>query len=866
MKIGNWIKRRFRRDLPGDRLSAGEIESLRTAFKTRYHSFKLLLNANNKALEAMTQLEEALRGSSPFGMTFVRARITALSTNVFQMIKHLNELAPNKHEALFERFRHIRGKISPCMEEKEAVKADPLVISLRNCRRDMADKVGAKAANLGEVGRALHLPIPNGFVITAAAYQRFMAHDDLKSEIQRRIQAAGAESMEQLYALSASIQQFIIRASIPSDLKKEIQNHYDLLEHEEVEGIRVAMRSSALGEDTEGLSFAGQYRSELNVSAENVFEAYKEIVASKYSLQAMAYRFNRGIREEDIAMCVACVAMVDAAAGGVMYSGNPGDREDDSIIINSVWGLPKAVVDGTMPADLFVISRDAPVKILQKNIARKTRKFICDPAEGISRMDTAEEEAAAASLNDDQAVELARIALRVEAHFGTPQDMEWAVDQEGSVVLLQCRPLHRVETAKIRVKQEKTASLPVLVKGGVTASPGVAAGPVYRVSSNMDALQFPDRAVLVAAQALPRWAPLLHRAAAIVTEQGGLTGHLATVAREFAIPALFGMKDATAILSNGQITTVDADNQVVYRGEIHALAETRKAPINVMKGSPVYNSLKGAARHIIPLNLLDPDAPEFNPGHCETFHDITRYCHEKAVVEMFRFGKDHHFPERSSKQLYCDVPMQFWVINLDDGFKEEVNDRWIPIENICSIPMLSIWQGMTAIPWEGPPAVDSRGFMSVLFEATANPALDPASGTSYGMRNYFMISRNFCSLQSRFGFHFSTAEALVGERAVENYISFQFKGGAANLERRIFRAQFLGKILEQYNFRTEIRQDAAFARVEGYEQPFMEERLRILGYLIIHTRQLDMIMSNEAAMHHQRQRILKDLRQIIVPH
>ncbi len=867
MKIDNWIKNFFHKGAPGKRLSPDDIESLRTAFKVRYHNFKLLLNANNKALELMTELEEALRGSSPFGMGFVRARTTAISTNVFQIIKHLNELAPHKYEALPERFKEIQARISPFLKANEVLKEGPLVVSLRDCGKAMADQVGSKAANLGEIGRGLHLPIPNGFVVTATGYRRFLEHNDLRSEIRRRIQSAGAESMEELYTLSASIQRLIIRASVPSGLEGEIRKHYGLLEQKEGKGVRVAMRSSALAEDMPGLSFAGQYRSELNVSGESILEAYKEIVASKYSLQAMAYRLNRGIREEDVAMCVACMTMVDAAAGGVMYSGNPGDIRDHSILISSVWGLPKAVVDGTTPSDLFIISRDESMKILRKDIAGKKQKFVCYPREGICRMDTTGNEAIAASLSDVQAMELARIALRLEACYGTPQDVEWAVEADGSIIILQCRPLQHMETGK---KEGKTAawekeSVPVILKGGVTASAGVAAGPVFLLRKNMDVLQFPDGAVLVAAQALPGWAPLLSRAAAVVTEQGGITGHLATVAREFGVPALFGLKDAMTVLKNGDMVTIDADNVRVCEGQIAALLESREAPLNIMKGSPVHESLKGAAQHIIPLHLLDPDAPEFNPGHCGTLHDITRFCHEKSVIEMFRFGKDHRFPERSSKQLYCDVPMQFWVINLDDGFKEEVIDRWILLDNISSVPMLSLWQGMVAVPWKGPPPVDSKGFMSVLFEATANPALDPSTGTSYGMRNYFMISRNFCSLQSRFGFHFSTVEAIVGERAIENYISFQFKGGAANLERRIARAHFVSEILDQYDFHTQIREDAAFARLEGYEQSFMEERLRVLGYLIIHTRQLDMIMANGDAMNHQRRKILKDLREMVAP-
>ena len=861
IKFSEIINKFLKRNQPE---SSSDAEHLRNDFKSRYQSFKILLSSNNKALDIMADIEKLLDGSRLFGMSHIKGNCTAVSVNVYKMIKNLEVLAPGKYRELSLGFTDIQKQIDKIISFKEPEKNEPLVIPLDSVNKDMADVIGSKMANIGEMKNRLNLTVPAGFVITAAAYKKFISYNDLQSEIERLFQSTETEDIEQLYTLSAKIRQTIIKADIPEELKTAIQEAYAKLEQNAGKKIRLALRSSAIGEDSAGSSFAGLYHSELNVSSDNIFEVYKNVVAGKYSLPAITYRFERGFRDEDVHMSVGCMEMVDAVAGGVMYSRNPVDMSDDYIFINSVWGLPKSVVDGSVDCDLFVVSRDSPMSLVHKDIKIKNRKFVCFPQEGICRMEITEELQAQPSLSSEQACALAEQAVKIEKYYGLPQDIEWAITDDGFYYMLQCRPLQILEAGNKIIppglgKKDET----VIVKGGVTASPGVASGKVFHVDKAVDILRFPESSVLVARQALPAWAPLLSRASAVITEQGGFAGHLANVAREFGVPAIFGIPKIYEKLKDDDLITVDANGLSIHAGRIESLATASGKTKNLMNESPVYEILKEVSRYIVPLNLLDPDSRDFKPAGCKTLHDITRFIHEKSVQEMFNFGKEHNFSERSGKQLVYDVPMQWWILNLDDGFREEVDGKYVNFDNIVSVPMIAIWEGITAFPWEGPPPVDGKGLMNVMFEATRNPALATGARSVYAQRNYFMISKYFCSLSSRLGFHFSIIESIVCDRVGENYISFQFKGGAADHDRRLKRVLFLAEILEEYGFKVTVKKDSLFSRIDNRERDFMEKRLKALGYLTIHTRQIDMIMARDSTVNYYKSKFKKDIDQII---
>jgi pyruvate,water dikinase len=286
---------------------------------------------------------------------------------------------------------------------------------------------------------------------------------------------------------------------------------------------------------------------------------------------------------------------------------------------------------------------------------------------------------------------------------------------------------------------------------------------------------------------------------------------------------------------------------------------------DIMAGSPVQRIVTEILQYITPLNLNDPASPQFKPSWCETLHDITRFCHEKSVSEMFNFGQRHRFDQAAAKRLVGKVPLEWWVIDLADGFREGTNieEKTVRIEDIVSVPMLAIWKGISAFPWQGPPPVSVRGFGSIIFQSTMRPELDPAVASALTVKNYFLISGNFCNLSVRLGYHYAMIEAYLSDLLTESYVTFRFKGGAADLGRKAVRARLLADVLETYEFRIELESDSLLATLKKKPTEYLKQRLQILGYLTLHARQIDMVMNSSGAVGQYREKFIADIEEML---
>ena len=351
----------------------GPSEALMNAFTVKYVNFKTLLESNSELLKIISDMEVKLRGDVLFGMSYVNAVTVRIVFHASRMVQSFESMAGRKYPVLTEILNRIHEVFRQDLEQRKPAKSPEYILRHQSITKEMTEFVGGKNANLGEVLSRLGLPIPDGFAITTTAFDRFIEANDLGDEIRRRKMELDLIDTEVILRVSEGIQQLFSEAQVPEDLEKAILGAYAELKarRDPAQGdLRIAMRSSAIGEDSE-LSFAGQYLSVLNVPQEKILQEYKRILASLFTPQAITYRLHMGITFEDAAMSVACLEMVPAKVSGVMYSRHPFNLLEDHVIINAVWGLGPYAVEGVVTPDTYTLSKDSQPVLLDSKISPK---------------------------------------------------------------------------------------------------------------------------------------------------------------------------------------------------------------------------------------------------------------------------------------------------------------------------------------------------------------------------------------------------------------------------------------------------------------------------------------------------------------
>ena len=419
---------------------------------------------------------------------------------------------------------------------------------------------GGKGANLGELSAA-GFPVPPGFVIGAPAYADFCDGGGLRRKIAERLAAVDVEDSAALAAASAELRSEFASTPLPPGIATTVEAAYRDLADDDPQAA-VAVRSSATAEDTEAASFAGMNETLLNVrGAEAVLDAVRRCWSSLFGARTIYYRAKRGFPQAEMDIAVVVQRQVMASRAGVMFTVDPARGDRDRIVIEGAFGLGEAVVSGSVSPDRYVVAKTS-MEIERREV--RSKELAIDPSEdgGTSTRALSAEEAARPVLDDDEVWAIAGLGRRIEAHYGAPQDTEWAIDAAGAIWMLQSRPV--TVAAPTQPDAAESAGVPLL--RGLGAAPGAAGGAVRRIDAVDRAEDLRDGEVLVTHMTAPDWVPLMRRAAAIVTDSGGMTCHAAIVSRELGIPCLVGTGEATKVLHDGQEVTVDAGAGVVLEG------------------------------------------------------------------------------------------------------------------------------------------------------------------------------------------------------------------------------------------------------------------------------------------------------------
>ena len=829
------LKRVWQRFVNKDRHTKAQAESAE-----KYAHFQRLLAANNAVLALMTDMEEKLSGDFLFDLQYIRATVKELIEETGSLVGALNGLGSDRYQNLTEAFGRISREVEEVLSQRREIPAAPLVLDFDVLDAGLTEVVGGKNANLGEVKNRVGLPVPNGFAISTYAYKLFLDHNHLTARLTDMLSQWRLDDLDSLALVSEELKQMIFAAQVPAALETAILEGYERLSEREGGRPLLAMRSSAVGEDLT-LTFAGQYATYLNVPPSEMVSRYKDIVASLFTPRALFYYKNKGFKEEEMAMGVAVLPIINARASGVLFSRQPEAPDQDAALINAVWGLGKYAVGGVINPDHYLVSYQPPGRVIQQEIPLKKVMLVNLPAGGVQEAPVPPPEVGAPCLNYGQLAQLVEFAAALERHYQKPQDVEWALDAGGQLWVLQSRTLH---VPPKRLPERKTRTIkqyPVLLDQGSVACRGVGAGPVVLVRRDEDLRNFPPGGVLVARHTSPKYVTVMPQAAAIITDAGSPTGHMALLAREFQVPTILNTGVATQILQSGQEVTVDANYNNVYAGIITELLEPRQPKGNDLADSPVFRTLKAVLKKVVPLNLINPQSETFTPEGCRTLHDIVRFAHEFSMREMFKLAEIEVQSARELVDLDSGLPFKVRVLDLGGGLQRGWKRKVRP-EQIASIHFKAFWHGLTAMRWpqDKPAGTQSLSSIFVKSEEEVAQGADP-----YRDQSYVVLSENYMNFSIRLGYHLSTVEAYVSNQINDNYITFTFRGGGSTPERRERRARLIEAIIDRMDLNYQRKGDTIEARLAKYPPEQMTQRLILFGKLTLYTKQLDMVLFSE---------------------
>ncbi|MFN5629883.1 MAG: phosphoenolpyruvate synthase [Bacteroidota bacterium] len=457
--------------------------------------------------------------------------------------------------------------------------------------RDISS-VGGKNASLGEMYSSLSnkgIMVPEGFAVTSQGYKQFINENKLLPILSSLLQEIDVKTFENLSSIALQIRTKIMESTFPKSLEKEIIEAYQLLVKNSGEEKTYAIRSSATAEDLPNASFAGQQETYLNVKGEiNLIKACHRCYASLFTDRAIKYRHDNGFDHMKVALSIGVQTMIrsDLASSGVMFTIDPDTGFDKVVLVSGAWGLGENVVQGTINTDEFLVYKPFLGKVKNPIIAHKlgsknktmvyselSNTEILKPEDAIVNTDTSAAKRNEYVLNDEEIIQLSKWACIIQEHYKCNMDIEWAKDgQNNKLYIVQARP----ETVHSNKKNNDYKEYSLLEKGeklcsGAGIGNKIVSGRARVLDSPSEISKLNKGEILVTERTDPDWDPVLKKAAAIITNQGGRTSHAAIVAREVGAIAVVGTGNGTQKIKDGQVITVSTakgNNGDVFNGQL----------------------------------------------------------------------------------------------------------------------------------------------------------------------------------------------------------------------------------------------------------------------------------------------------------
>lgn len=815
-------------------------------FPKIFEHFRKLIDENNAALEVMADMGAKMGGEYIFDQSYISSKTEEVAECVYRMIYHLDCMVPGKYHSLFPVYNRIRADLDSELAGNLVIPEGEYIISYKDIDDTLTTLVGGKNAHLGALANLMDIRIPDGFAVTSHCFDQLLRQGECGRRIRSILQQweEGRETAD----VSRQLVQLIRGQVLPKPIAKSISKAVAAVvsrSHRKDE-LRFVVRSSAIGEDSEH-SFAGQYESILNVAPSEVADAYLQVLASLYSPQAMEYRRQKNILEAEAVMAVGVQEMIPAKVSGVVYSLNAFEPEKDQLLVASTFGLGAGLVGGEQRADQFHVSRKPPYEVLGMDIVYKDTIVKKNSNKmGVRSSSLNPRLRNRPSLQIEELRQVVNTAMQLEKYFRHPQDIEFAIDDEGTLIILQSRLLNIEKSVPKLICDFSTADdqYPVLLDGvGDVVQEGVGMGIVHNVRSEEELVLTPQGAILVAHFSSPIFARVLNRVNGVITDIGSPIGHLSTIAREFRVPMIINTKRATKLLKTGMEITLDAHEHKVYEGLMPELCyyEFTEEPF---EQTYEFRLLRRLLKRINPLKLVDPAAATFKPSACQTLHDITRFVHEKAVEVLVdrNFANDKFLKTHASK-LQLAIPLDLTVIDFALCRKERHTSH-LHLNSIESIPLKALAEGMCIEGlWErNPVAVDMKSFMASMTKTFATSVSDPR----FVGQNLAVTSGYYMNVSLRLGYHFSMIDSICSEREMDNYVYFRFFGGVTDPQRRSRRGRLIRQILMANDFMVSSKGDLVVGRIKGASQQSIREKIFVLGALVSFTRQLDVKLIDEA--------------------